>query len=453
MSQVIEIFKMRSYQRPVREAFRAGKKRMLCLWHRRAGKDRNALAFVFEQMLTRTGVYFHIFPSLNQGRRDLWENIIQERLPDGRELSMKMIDIFPKQLIKRRDQTEMLIELKTGSIYQIMGADSDEAVDRLRGPNPVGLIFSEYAHGTKMKKAWDTLSPVLAENGGWALFIYTPNGTNHGEELYNAVKDNPHWFVSKMTIEDTRRDAEGENGAPVVTLETIERERAEGKREEFIQQEYYCSFEGFLRGTIYGDLMSKAAEEKRIGVFPHINVLPVGVAFDLGHSDAMACWFYQRQNNVTTFIDYWEKTQADMAEWVHLARERKRYLYGRVILPWDGRGQANYLSALGFRNIFVCDRTSSVQSDIETVRRAFPTMRFSDSCGLGLNALRNYKRKWDEDKGIFSLQPVHDKSSHGADALRTGVIGGFDPVELFYNQHKPVTVESEFDPRGPAWWS
>src|SRR5436853_2526681 len=234
-----ELFRLRSYQRKLREARQAGCKRFVCLWHRRTGKDRNALAFTLEEMLRRQGVYFHIYPSLNQGRRDMWQSVVHQRY-DGVEQAIKMVSMFPSELIVRKDETDMLIELANGSIYQVMGADNEDAVARLRGPNPIGIIFSEYAHGDKMKDAWETLSPVLAENNGWALFVYTPNGPNHGEELAKFARSDPHWFYQELTCEQTKRDALAEAGSPVIPLDEINALRREGQREEFIQQEYYC---------------------------------------------------------------------------------------------------------------------------------------------------------------------------------------------------------------------
>lgn len=371
---------------------------------------------------------------------------------NGVEKSVKLTDMIPRELTAGIDKTEMKTSLVNGSIHQIMGADSDESVERLRGANPIGVVLSEYAHGTKMEAAWDTLRPVLAENGGWALFIYTPNGPNHGEKLALAARANPeNWYFSELTVQDTRRDAPGEDGSPVVTLETIEQERRDGAREEFIQQEYYCAFTGFQHGTIYGDLMLRAVEDGRILRLPYVVNHPVGVCLDLGHSDAMAAWFYQRFNNAVNFIDYWEDTQKDMRDFVRVAREGKPYIYGRVVLPWDGRGAADYLHAMHFRNVHVCDRTASVQASIESVRREFSRFYFDEvRCQRGIDHLRNYKREWDDEKRVFSGKPLHDEHSHGADALRTGVEGGFDPLIMAPGWgSSEVKVITEFDPRMP----
>lgn len=448
-----EIFRQRTYQLPSRSARAAGCKRFVKLWHRRAGKDTDAIIFALPEMLTRVGVYFHVYPSLNQGRRDNWNNIIHIREIDGTERAFKMPFLIPNELVAPggRNESDMRVTLINGSIYQIMGADDDDAVDRLRGPNPVGLIWSEYAHGAKMAKAADTLSPVLAENGGWEQYAYTPNGLNHGQELWEMACKNPKWFAQKLTIDDTRRDALGEDGSPVISLAEIEDLRQRGQREEFIQQEYWCSFTGFMHGTIYGDLMQRARSEGRISTIPYLVNQPVGVCLDLGHSDAMAVWFYQIVNDAVRFIDYWEDTQKDIKDVVRMLRQEKPYLYGRVVLPWDGRSAANYLEEVGFQNVHVCDRTPSLQAEIETVRREFSRFYFDEhKCAIGINGLTQYKRKYDEELRVFSAKPVHDEHSHRADALRTGVSGGFHPLMFdsrFGSMGSEIKVEMDFDPR------
>lgn len=441
----IDVFRLRSYQRPLREARARGYRRFIKLWHRRCGKDADFMAFVMEESMKRIGTYFHIFPALNQGRRDVWNNTVHFRY-DGRERALKLIDMFPKEIVKRKLDDEMLVEFIWGSVYQIMGADSKEAVERLRGPNPIGVGYSEWGH--MREDAWLTLIPVLAENGGWAMFMYTPNGLNHGYTLYqNALADPENWWVSKLTINDTIRDAHGEDRSKLVTVEEIDALRKNGIREEFIQQEFYVDFTGFEHGTIYGDVLARAREEGRVTTIPYIVNHPVGVTFDLGHSDAIAMWFYQLYNGAIRFIDYHEEKQKDIRWAARFLRESKPYMYGRIVLPWDGRDAEIYLSEIGFRNVHVCDRPVSLQSEIDKVRRYFPQFYFdANKCSVGLDHLIKYHRKWDDELLTFSKQPVHDQHSHGADALRTGVSGGFDPLIFPNAPSQLVKVESDFDP-------
>ena len=147
----------------------------------------------------------------------------------------------------------MRLELKNGSIYQVVGTDN---VDRLVGSNPLGVVFSEYS--LQDPRAWNLVRPILAENGGWALFIYTARGRNHGYDMFNMASRNERWFSQRLSVEDTK----------AVPMEAIEDERSAGMPEELIQQEFYCSFDAPLVGSYYGSLMSKALAEERIKAVP-----------------------------------------------------------------------------------------------------------------------------------------------------------------------------------------
>lgn len=454
-------FKSRSYQRPMREARRLGCRNFLCLWHRRAGKDRSAATFGCQEMLQRPGVYFHIFPALIQARVSFWDNQVEEVDEKGRTIKLNMVDAcFPPEIVKRKDDKEMQIELKEragGGLYRFMGCEDDNAVERFRGANCFGVVSSEFAHGRNMKKALDVLAPVLAENGGWQALIYTPHGANHGQDAYNNAVSNQFsvglnplgWFVQKLTVEDTRKDAVGEAGSPVVTPDMIAADIKNGARPEFIRQEYWCDFTGFEHATVYGDLVRAAEESGCITEVGYVVNHPVGVLFDLGSgkSDAMAMWFYQRINGMTRFIDYEESTQKNMAWAAQRMREGRPYQYGRIVLPWDGAAAAEYLTEIGFHNVQVAERTKSVQMSIEQVRREFPTFVFDRvKCQRGVECLRRYTRKYDEERQVFEA-PIHDQYSHGADALRTGVEGGFDPLVFPGRFTDAVRVYMDFDPR------
>jgi len=138
-----------------------GKKRACCVWHRRAGKDKTFMNFLIPQMLQRKGAYNYYFPTASMGRDILW---------DGMDKSgFRFMDHFPPELIKRTNSTEMLVELRNGSIFKIRGTDKREPI----GVNPVGVVFSEYSRQNPAG-GWDLVRPILAENGGWAVSISRP---------------------------------------------------------------------------------------------------------------------------------------------------------------------------------------------------------------------------------------------------------------------------------------
>lgn len=216
-------YKARPYQKPFWRAMQMqGYKRACLVWHRRAGKDKSVLNFTVDQALNeRVGVYYHCLPSYNQGRKVLWDGIDK----DG----FKMLDHIPDDVIAKKNNTEMKVELVNGSIWQVIGADNYDAV---MGSNPVGIVLSEYSVSDRYPMAWDYFRPILAENGGWAIFIFTPRGRNHAFQIYQMALQNEGWFAELLTADDT--------GA--ITRQDIDEERKAGMGEDMIRQEFYCDF-------------------------------------------------------------------------------------------------------------------------------------------------------------------------------------------------------------------
>ncbi len=191
------------------------------VWHRRAGKDSCALNLTARDMFKRVGTYWHLFPEQTQARRAIWNGI------DGE--GKRIIDRFlPPEVRARKSDQEMLIEAVNGSIWQMAGSDN---YDSLVGSNPVGVVFSEWSLANP--EAWEYIRPILVENNGWALFIYTPRGRTHGYATFTHALSSDDWFSERLGIDDTG----------LVTPEQIAAERAAGMSEAKIRQEFFCSFE------------------------------------------------------------------------------------------------------------------------------------------------------------------------------------------------------------------
>ncbi len=213
----------RSYQVPFWRAMLGGEYKRACLvWHRRSGKSKTVLNFEVAQAMRMPGVYYHAFPEYGQGRKVLWDGIDNS--------GNRLLDLhIPPELRRSTNKTEMKIELVSGSILQIIGADN---YNSLVGPNPRGIVLDEWAVSDNYPKAWDYFRPILAENGGWAVFAYTPRGMNHGHELYRMALANPEWYCQILTVDDTQS----------ISRTDIQAERDAGMSEDMIQQEFYCSF-------------------------------------------------------------------------------------------------------------------------------------------------------------------------------------------------------------------
>lgn len=414
----------RDYQVAAWRAMESGTKRAALVWHRRAGKDLWAINWCATQVFQRVGLYWHILPTYNQGRKVVWEG----RTRDGRAF----LDHFPghdtigenNSPIVRKRQDTMGLWFANGSSYQVVGADEP---DRLVGANPIGVIFSEWS--LMSPTVWELLRPILAENGGWAVFIYTPRGRNHGYRTLRMAEKSKNWFAEVLTSDIT--------GYP--DKQAIEDDRAEGMPEELVQQEYYCSFDAPLVGAYWGEqlqAMVKGPKEKhRITTVPHDPALPVTTAWDLGMADATSIWFHQRSGHEHRLIDYYQSSGVGLEHYAKVLSE-KPYVYSEHLVPHDamvremgtGKTRVESARALGIRMRVV--PKISLNDGINAVRMFLPTCWIDElECKDGIEGLKQYtKEKIKDEAGIsgesiFRDKPLHNWASHPADALRTLVVG------------------------------
>ena len=140
----------------------------------------------------RVGNYWHMLPEYTQARKAVWEAINPHT---GRR---RIDDIFPKELRETTRDHEMIIKLKSGSTWQLVGSDN---FNSLMGSPPVGVVFSEYSISNPA--AWGYIRPIMLENDGWAAFNGTPRGHNHAERAYRSMMREPGSFAQLLTVADT----------------------------------------------------------------------------------------------------------------------------------------------------------------------------------------------------------------------------------------------------------
>ena len=407
----------RSYQIPLFEAIDSGIKRLIQVWHRRAGKDITDLSLVTKKMYERVGAYYYFFPTYAQGKKILWDGLDN----DGG----KFLDRIPRELRVKTNETEMKIELDNGSIFQIIGTDN---IDSIVGTNPVGCVFSEFS--LQDPTAWDFVRPILAGNGGWALFNWTPRGENHAYDLHMmAERQNarrlkegkkPLWFISVLTVDDTG----------VIPEEVLEQEReetiAKNGDDAVYQQEYYVSYSAAISGTYYGNLMKIAKEEGRIGFVPHNPLLPVYTAWDLGKGANNAVWFWQVEGKKIRFIDFYKGGIARSIPQYIAEIKEKNYVFARHYAPHDledngdistEKTRMQIARELGFE--FTILPKLPVADGIDMVKNLLPRCHFDEEkCKYGINALRSYGHEYDEVRKLYKENPAHNWASHPADAFR-----------------------------------
>jgi phage terminase large subunit len=398
-------FQPRPYQLPLLQAIDSGKRRAVVVWHRRAGKDKTLINLVAKKAFERIGSYYYFFPTYSQGKKILWDGADK----DG----FKFLDHFPKELVESKNDTELKVKLKNGSIVQIIGTDN---YDSIVGTNPVGCVFSEYA--LQNPTVWAFIKPILDENGGWAVFNFTPRGKNHGFDIYEFARRTKGWFHQLLTVEDT-------GVIPKEKLEEIRQEYIEQYGDDSLfQQEYYCSFTAAIQGSYYWKQVDEAERENRFTDVPHDPTSLVHTVWDLGIRDAMAVGFYQRVGFQLRKIDYLEITGEGLPQVIKRLRE-KPYNYGKHFAPHDienrelgtGKSRLEVAKELGIG--FEIVPNISVQDGIDAGRNIFKFLWVDRTkCKDWVRAIPQYTKVWDDDLKIFKDKPLHDWTSHAADEHR-----------------------------------
>ena len=352
------------------------------------------------------GIYYYLLPTYSQAKKIIWDGMTI----DGR----KFLDYVPKQLRKSVNHSEMKIELVNGSVIQLIGTDN---YDSIRGTNPRGCVFSEYAFQNPM--AWEIVQPILKMNKGWAVFISTPNGKNDFYDMYNRAIEDEEWFVEKLTIDDTG----------LLTEKDMDSERRSGMSEEMIQQEYKCSFDIGALGAYYSRQLEEARKENRITNVPRESGVLVDIYVDLGKSDDTSLGFIQQVGKEIRIIDHYSAHGEDLEHYFKNITE-KNYWIGKVYLPHDATHKRlesqktiqKQFEDAGFKTAIV--EKLDVLAGIQQVRKIFPRLWIDkEKCKSLIRSLENYHAEYDERTKSFRKEPKHDWSSHDADMVRYIAVG------------------------------
>lgn len=402
----------RAYQMPAWDALERGCKRALLFWHRRAGKDDICLHWAASAAFLRVGVYWHMLPEASQARKAIWDAV------NPHTGKRRIDEAFPLELRAVTRENEMFIRFVNGSTWQVIGSDN---FNSLVGSPPVGLVASEWA--LSKPQAWAYLRPILAENGGWALFITTPRGKNHAYRMLQGMRGAEGWYTEVLSALKT----------DVFTPQQLLREQSELIAEHgeaigraMYRQEYMCEFDAPVIGAVYPEELQAARDEGRILRVPHDPKLPVSTYWDLGYGDTNCIWFAQRLRGEVRVIDYLEGNKKGLD---HYAREigQRKYNYAEHWLPHDGasgdvrsgKSAVDVLKPLVPGKVKVTPRLS-VEQGVKLVRALLPRCVFDEmKTADGFDGLVNYRRDVNKQTAEERAEFVHDWASHPADAFRT----------------------------------
>jgi phage terminase large subunit len=383
--------------------------------HRRAGKTVAHIAELIKDAISTPNEArcAYIAPTFTQAKDIAWQYLKRFGL------------VIPGS---EANESELRLDLPTGGRVRLYGAEN---ADRLRGLYFDHVVLDEYA---QMRPGiWgEIVRPTLADRRGKASFIGTPMGRNQFYELMygdadgkwvGAVND-PEWFT--FTIK-----ASSSGVLDPIELEALRKTQTP----EQYEQEFECSFTAAIIGAYFGKEMAEAEREGRICSVPHNAGFPVQTWWDLGINDKTAIWFVQYIGREIHLIDYIEESD-HAVDYYAKELDRRPYKYSELVLPHDAGGREKQtgktyqeaLSNLGYRNSVVLPRTDDVVGGINEARLLLGRCWFDAvKCKRGIEALRQYRREYDDKLRNFKGKPLHDWCADGADAFRAGAMAGKVP--------------------------
>ena len=371
--------------------------------HRRFGKTVAAIndliraCFAVDKKDVRVA---YIAPYLSQAKAVAWDYAL--------EYTIDIPDI-------KINHSELRIDFSNGSRFRLYGADNYNA---MRGLYFDAIVCDEMADFPA--SAWPTvLRPSLTDRKGSCTFISTPKGKNEFWELYEYAKTDPTWWSGMFKASQT----------DILDPEELEEAKITMGEDRY-EQEFECSFEAAIVGAYYAMEMKTAMQDNRITTVPYDPSVGVVTAWDLGIGDSTAIWFAQYVGQEIRVIDYYENSGVGLD---YYAKElsSKNYHYMDHILPHDvqvkelgtGKSRLETLHNLGIQDVTIAPKLA-IEDGIQAARSMLNRCWFDEEkCNRGIEALRQYRREFDEKNKTWRGRPLHDWTSHGADAWRYLAVG------------------------------
>lgn len=370
---------------------------MVC--HRRAGKTVACIReLILRAMYTnkKNARYAYLGPYYRQVKDIAWQYL--KEFADGIAVEVR--------------ESDLRVILPQGQWITLYGADNPDAI---RGIYLDGVILDEY--GDCRPSLWGTvIRPTLSDRKGWAIFIGTFKGKNHFYNIIQRAERKDNWYHLMLKA--------SESG--IIDDEEL-LELKEDLTEAEYQQEYECNPNAAVLGTYFAGMIQKLEAQGQIANFPDLYdpFEPVFASMDLGRKDSTAIWWWQEHDdNYINIIDYAECDGMIIEDMLDIFYNRP-YTLEILWVPHDARAHTvqtrrssveQFLDA-GFNAQLV--PSLKRQQGIDAARLMLPQCRIDmTKCSEGVEALRAYRRQFNELTKAFHETPLHNWASDGADSFR-----------------------------------
>lgn len=333
-------------------------------------------------------------------------------------------EILFRALDKPKDVKKLLSLELTGAYINELREIPQAIVDGLGGR--IGRFPRVEDGGATWSGLWADTNPWHAGHWGHKLFEgRDPRLERIAEQRHvKLVARDDVGTVFELFRQPGGRDADAEN------LENLPpgyyQRLCAGKDSEWIRVYVDGQDAARAQGSIYGDLIDELERAGWIGEFNHGNT-EVFTSWDLGRADATAIWFWRIiGKDKIEVIDHYENHLKPLSHYFDVV-DGKGYRYIKHWLPHDAAAKtlasdssveeqcrAHWPGRVEIGpSLSVSDGIAAGRWLLEGGR-----CRFHERTRSGIEALQSYRREWDEDARAFGEKPLHDWSSHTADAWR-----------------------------------
>ena len=368
--------------------------------HRRMGKTVSAINQLIHSSLLcdkPNPRFAYIAATYTQAKRIAWDYLLQYTRPLGAVANI----------------AELRVDFM-GRRISLYGADNP---DSLRGIYLDGVVIDEI--GDINPSIWnEVVRPALADRKGYAMMIGTPKGNNHFKDLRDrAEKAKDDWALLEFKASETK----------LIDPQELASAKAEMGMDKY-NQEFECSFNAAVEGSYYGQIINDLEAKNQITTIPRETLSKTYCSWDLGMSDSTAIWVAQVVGKEIRLVDFYENHGQGLDTYVSWLRDNE-WSDAVQLLPHDvvirelgtGKSRQEVLEEAGLEITIV--KKLPVADGIQAVRRLLPRCWFDKNVKQGLDALRNYRRNYDEKRNVFFDSPLHDWCSHAADSFRYLAVG------------------------------
>jgi len=365
--------------------------------HRRAGKTVAAIHDIVIKALRTTKKqprYAYVAPFYSQAKSIAWTYL--KDAVRGFAIEMR--------------ESELSVTLPNGAVIRLFGADNP---DTLRGLYFDGIVLDEFGD-FRPKLYGEVILPTIADRQGWLLAIGTPKGKNNAfYQICQRAKYSEEWYFKELKA----------STSGLLPQSELDLMREQMSPEQY-DQEFEISFSAALIGTYYSTQINMMEKEGRIDKkYDYDPNFPVYTASDIGITDSTVFWFWQPRPDGICVFDM-EHSNGKPIQYYTDMLKHKPYEYETVWLPHDARAKSLQTGKSTVEQILAAGLPCrivpmlKVQHGIDAVRATFPNIYMNPRVEYGIEALRVYRRKYDEVNKVFLDKPLHDWASDFADGFR-----------------------------------